>query len=117
MDDLKARLNNIVETFQEKFQIVHNDIQHRQVEADETRETTGSNVDSNLELHLAIAIYLATYTDFNDSTRNFFGSLEGDAKSLFFEFLQTLSKTNLDARLKEVMEPRDNSKNASAEYR
>ena len=44
-------------------------------------------MDSDLELHLAIAIYLATYADLNNSTRNFFDSLEGEAKSPFFEFL------------------------------
>ena len=70
MTSLKARLNRIIELFQSKFSDLHNKIQLEQAMADtEFGQTTGRNTDENLELHLAVAIYLATYADGNESTK------------------------------------------------
>ena len=44
-----------------------------------TGETTGRNVDSDLELHLAIAVYFCTYADGNVSTRQYYDGLAQDA--------------------------------------
>ena len=55
-------------------------------------QTTGRNTDENLELHLAVAIYLATYADGNESTKQLFEGLKDEPEhaSLFWEFLQVV---------------------------
>ena len=48
-------------------------------------------MDSDLELHLAIATYLATYADLaNTSTRSYYASLDdgSEERELFLEFLR-----------------------------
>ena len=106
MTSLKARLNKIIELFQGKFSDLHNKIQLQQAMADsEFGQTTGQNVDENLELHLAIAVYMATYADGNMATKEFYQGLEGELQGLFFQFLKgVLDDSHFDLDFKGEME-------------
>ena len=53
----------------------------------ETGQDGDELVDANLELNLAIAVYLATYTGINVCTRDFINSLEGQDHETFHRFL------------------------------
>lgn len=72
MTFLKTRLNNLIERYQQKLSDLHNEIQSQQAIADSSG--TGSGVDSDLEMHLAIAIYLASYAEHNMSTKLYYDS-------------------------------------------
>jgi len=48
------------------------------------RHESTDQVDAHLELHLALAVYLTTYTGINEATKEFMNSLE-DGNRLTFE--------------------------------
>lgn len=50
-------------------------------------QTTGQNVDTNLEIHLALALYLSTYADGNMTTKKYLNALSPESQGIFFAFL------------------------------
>ena len=68
-------------------------------------ETTGCGVDSDLELHLAIATYLATYVESNESIKSYFNSLQGESRKIFFDFVEVyMNDPSFDSSFKDEME-------------
>ena len=69
-------------------------------------QPTGKNVDSDLEVHLAIACYLATYVDGNITTKEYYNQLADNHKGVFYAFLKEIldDDSRFDLKFKEEME-------------
>ena len=96
MSRLKGKLNRIIQRFQLKF----NDL------AEKHKQGRGERgiQDADSEVNLAVAIYLATYLDLNDSTKAYYTAHAEDTRFFSFFVDELLDRAELPEKFQKKMQ-------------